>query len=78
MIDNLIQGQLSLLSENLKQEVLDFIGYLLAKYRTEQESAVSIDEKINLLTYAMHDKHFLADLHEVNEDFENINFETLN
>jgi Protein of unknown function (DUF2281) len=40
MTDNLIQKQLSLLPENLKQEVLDFIGYLLAKYYTPQKATI--------------------------------------
>ncbi len=39
MTDNLIQKQLSLLPENLKEEVLDFIGYLLTKYYTSQKAS---------------------------------------
>ncbi len=40
MTDNLIQKQLSLLPESLKQEVLDFIGYLLTKYYTTEKTKV--------------------------------------
>lgn len=38
MTDNLIQKQLSLLPENLKEEILDFIGYLLTKYYASQKA----------------------------------------
>lgn len=35
MTDKLILTQIELLPENLKKEVLDFIGYLLMKYKNE-------------------------------------------
>ena len=38
MEDKLIINQLQVLPENLKQEVLDFIGYLIMKYSKDQKN----------------------------------------
>ncbi len=37
MTDRSILYQIELLPENLKQEVMDFVGYLMAKYKLEKK-----------------------------------------
>jgi hypothetical protein len=87
MMDNLIYAQIKSLPENLKIEVLDFIGYLIAKYQVvqnensffflEQVIDNEFDTNINQMKRANVDSLFMSDLYEVNSDFELVNAENL-
>jgi hypothetical protein len=87
MTDNLIYTQIKSLPENLKIEVLDFIGYLITKYQLvqnenfsfflEQATDNEFDMNINQMKRAKMDSLFMRDLYEVNSDFEVINAENI-
>ena len=64
MTDQLILRQLKMMPDNLKQEVADFIGYLLQKH--QRQEAAKIGEVIslsdNLDTILMEDAELLKKL----------------